>query len=85
MGEWRLEILLDSELESCNFKSFDEASSVFRSLIGDYGERLHRAFLIDPAGQRQLLDIPPPLAQQVIEMETREASFESGFSEEPAI
>ena len=40
MKTWTLTVLLDSELESCDFATVREVKAVLQSLLSDYGGRL---------------------------------------------
>jgi hypothetical protein len=57
MKAWTLTVLLDSELESCDFATVREVKAVLRSLLSDYGVRLSRASVTDPAGRLKLLSL----------------------------
>ena len=58
MKTWTLTVLLDSELESCDFATVREVKAVLQSLLSDYGGRLSRASLTDPAGRLKSLSLP---------------------------
>jgi hypothetical protein len=55
MNAWTLTVLLDSELESCGFATVRELKTALRSLLSDYGNRLGRAIVTDPAGRQKSL------------------------------
>ena len=57
MKAWTLTVLLDSELESCDFATVREVKAVMRSLLSDYGTRLSRASVTDPAGRLKSLSL----------------------------
>jgi hypothetical protein len=57
MKAWTLTVLLDSELESCDFATVREVKTALRSLLSDYGIRLTRASVTDPAGRLKSLSL----------------------------
>lgn len=57
MKAWTLTVLLDSELESCDFATVREVKAVLQSLLSDYGTRLSRASVTDPTGRLKSLSL----------------------------